>query len=150
MTPHDQGHPPPDGDLRPTAYAWKGMLVLARKLSNAELQERADSFLSGLTRSLAEEGCRLIGHIKGILEAGDKGQLFFSTTSFDRRPRHKGGLTGSFEKIDFTLNVIVYGVGMEKIEELVLAGLCRHLGEIFPKNQEGPPPPSGHLKKAKR
>jgi len=134
MSRHDHAHPPPHGDLQPTAYARKGRILLAKEMSNTQLQARAETFLSDLTRSLRKEGCRLIGHIKGILEAGDQGRLFFSATSFDQRPRHKGGLTGDFEKVDFTLNVIVYGVGTEAIETLVLAGLRRHLGEVV---QEG-------------
>jgi hypothetical protein len=117
-------------DREPTAYARKGTLRLEQQMSAADLRAASASFLSELTLSLQEEGCRLIGHIKGILEAGDQGQLFFSVTSFGQVPRYKGELAGGFEQIAFTLNVIVYGVGSERIEQLVLAGVRKHLGEV--------------------
>ena len=135
MTHDDHAHPPPDGDPQPTAYALQSTLSLPGPLSETDLRKGVDAFLAELTRSLREQGCRLVGHIKGILEAGDKGHLFFSVTSFEQRTRFKGGLTGIAEKLDFTLNVIVYGVGSERIERLVLEGLREHLGEVAHDNR---------------
>jgi hypothetical protein len=130
MTHDDHAHPPPDGDPQPTAYALQSTLSLPGPLSETDLRKGVDAFLAELTRSLREQGCRLIGHIKGILATGDKGHLFFSVTSFEQRTRFKGGLTGEYEKIDLTLNVIVYGVGSDEIEQLVMEWLRKHLGEI--------------------
>ena len=130
MTRDDHPHPPPDGDPQPTAYALHGALTLPDPWSAAALRKGVDAFLAELTRSLQGKGCSLIGHIKGILETGDKGHLFFSVTSFEQRPRFKGELSGEYEKIDLTINVIVYGVGREEIEKLAIAGIQRHLGEV--------------------
>ena len=130
MTHDDHAHPPPDGDPQPTACALQSTLSLPGPLSETDLRKGVDAFLAELTRSLREQGCRLIGHIKGILEAGGKGHLFFSVTSFEQRTRFKGRLTGIAEKLDLTLNVIVYGVGSGEVEQLVLEGLQRHLGEV--------------------
>jgi len=129
---HDEHAHPPGGDPPPTAFATRGSLTLRGIGSDTELRGAADAFLSELTGCLREQGCRLIGHIKGVYEAGDKGQLFFSVISFDQKVRYKGKLTGSFERIDFALNVIVYGVKAEKIEPLVLEGLRRHFGGVSP------------------
>jgi hypothetical protein len=127
---HDEHAHPPGGDPRPTAYAKRGTLTLQGIGSETALRAAVDAFLSELTRSLSEQGCKLIGHIKGVFEAGRKGQLFLSVTSFDQKTRYKGKLTGSFETIDFALNVIVYGVESQRIEPLVLEGLRRHLGDV--------------------
>ena len=127
---HDEHAHPPGEDPPPTAYAKRGTLTLQGIGSEKALRGAVDAFLSELTRSLSEQGCKLIGHIKGVFEAGEKGQLFLSVTSFDQKTRYKGKLTGSFETIDFALNVIVYGVESEKIEPLVLEGLRRHLGDV--------------------
>ncbi len=129
MTHDDHAHPPPDGDPQPTAYALQSTLSLPGPLSETDLRKGVDAFLAELTRSLREQGCRLIGHIKGILEAGDKDHLFFSVTSFEQRTRFKGGLTGITEKLDLTLNVIVYGVGSGEVERLVVEGL-QTLGDV--------------------
>ena len=130
MTHNDHAHPPPGGDSQPTAYALSGRLRLSGAWPETEVRKGVDAFLAELTLSLRELGCRLIGHIKGILEAGEKGHLFFSVTSFEQRTRFKGGLTGIAEELDFTLNVIVYGVDSDEIERLVLEGLREHLGEV--------------------
>jgi hypothetical protein len=135
MTHDDHAHPPPDGDPQPTAYALQSTLSLPGPLSETDLRKGVDAFLAELTRSLREQGCRLIGHIKGILETGDKGHLFFSVTSFEQRTRFKGELTGVPEKMDLTLNVIVYGVGSGDVEQLVVGGLRKHLGEVAHDNQ---------------
>ena len=130
MSHDDHEHTPPDGTPQSTAYALSGTLTRRRPWSEAELRKGVDAFLTELTRALREQGCRLIGHIKGILEAGEKDHLFFSVTSFGQRTRFKGGLTGEYEKVDLTLNVIVYGVGSEEVEQLVLEGMQEHLGEV--------------------
>jgi hypothetical protein len=127
---HDEHAHPPGGDPPPTAYAKRGTLTLQGIWSETALRAAVDAFLSELTRSLSEQGCKLIGHIKGVFEAGEKGQLFFSVTSFDQKTRYKGKLTGSIETIDFALNVIVYGVESLKIESLALEGLRSHLGDV--------------------
>jgi hypothetical protein len=103
--------------------------------SDTALRAALDTFLSELTRSLREQGCKLIGHIKGVFETGTKGQLVFSVISFDQKTRYKGKLTGSFDTIDFALNVIVYGIQSDEIEPLVLEGLRRHLGEVSLQSQ---------------
>lgn len=130
MTHDDHAHPPPDGDPQPTVYAMRRTLTLPGPRSETELRAGVDAFLAEFTRSLRGQGCSLIGHIKGILEAGAKGHLFFSVTSFGKRTRFKGGLTGEFEKIDLTLNVIVYGVGSGEIERLAAEGLREYVGEV--------------------
>jgi hypothetical protein len=130
MSHDDHGHKPPEGDPQPTAYALRGTLTLPGPRTEGEIRKGVDLFLAELTRSLREQGCRLIGHIKGILEAEDKGHLFFSVTSFEQKTRFKGEMTGESGKLELTLNVIVYGVGKDDVERLVLEGLSRHLGKL--------------------
>ena len=132
MSHDDHVHSPPEGDPQPTAYALRGTLKLPGAWSEVELRKGIDRFLAGLTRSLRERGCRLIGHIKGILETGDEGHLFFSVTSFEQKARFKGEMAGECDKMDFTLNVIVYGVGNDEVERLSLEGLREHLGAVIP------------------
>ena len=130
MSRDDHLHPPPDRDPRPAACAQRGTIALRAACSEEELRAAVGAFLADLTRFLREEGCELIGHIKGMLEAGDKGHLFFSVTSFEEEVRFKGGLTGDLTKVDFSLNVIVYGVDGERISPAVLQGLQKHFGEV--------------------
>lgn len=114
----------PDGGTQPAVYALRGQLISGAGWSEEEIRSALDSFLLDLTVSLRGHGCSLIGHIKGILEAGENGHLFFSVTSFEEQTRFKGALAGSCQKMNLTLNVIVYGVDGERINELVLTGLA--------------------------
>jgi hypothetical protein len=132
---HDEHAHPPGGDPSPTAYARRGTVTLQGIGSDTTLRAALDAFLSELTGSLREQGCKLIGHIKGVFEAGEKGQLFFSVTSFDQKTGYKGKLTGSLEEIDFALNVIVYGIERDRVEPLVLEGFRKHLGDVSPHSQ---------------
>jgi len=134
MTHDDPTDPLPDGDPQPSTYVLHAMLTMPGPWPEAKLREGVDAFLAELARSLRAQGCGLIGHIKGVLEE-EEGLLFFSVTSFEQRPRFKGGLTGRSEKMDLRLNVIVYGVGKEAIEALVLGGLRKHLGEVSQDNR---------------
>ncbi|MEW6440539.1 MAG: hypothetical protein AB1640_06325 [bacterium] len=119
---------PADGPLLLAACGLRETLILEGPWSETELRAAVDRFLSELRRDLKEAGCALIGHIKGIVDAGETGQLFFSVTSFQEQARYKGRLTGSFTKVDLTLNVIVCGVESGKIERAVREGLRRHVG----------------------
>lgn len=121
----------PDKGIQPAVYALRGQLISGAGWSEEEIRSAVDSFLIDLTVSLRRHGCRLIGHIKGILNAGENGHLFFSITSFEQRARFKGVLSGRGQKIDLTLNVIVYGVDGEKINELVLTGLANIWEDSF-------------------
>ena len=130
MSQNDSVRPRPDRDPQPAACAQRGTLALRSACSEEELRAAVDAFLADLTRFLREQGCELIGHIKGMLEAGEMGHLYFSVTSFEKEAGYKGGLTGDLTEVDFVLNVIVYGVDSEKLEPAVLQGLRRHLGEV--------------------
>jgi len=114
-------------EAQATAYAYKETLILEVPLPASELQGRIDAFLSELTRSLQGDGCKLIGHIKGLLEVEGNGHLFFSVTSFEGKARYKGELTHEIARAKLTINVIVYGVEQGSVERAVREGLERHL-----------------------
>lgn len=104
------------------------VLELGNPLQAAEISERIDAFLSDLMNFLRDNGCKLIGHIKGLLDAADRGQLFFSITSFDEAPRYKGGIDGQIAEAELSINVIVYGIDQEPIETAVR----KHITTQFP------------------
>ena len=113
-------------EAHPVAYAQEVTLTLEVPISASELQGRMDAFLSLLTRSLQGDGCKLIGHIKGLLDVEGNGHLFFSLTAFGEKARYKGELTGKIAKARLTINVIVYGVEQRSVERAVQEGLKRH------------------------
>ena len=109
MTEHGVGE-------HPTACSMQVGLEFGIPMQASEIRARIDEFLAGLRSFLRDNGCKLIGHIKGLLDAGDRGQLYFSVASFDDAPRYKGEIDGEISEAELSINVIVYGVGEESIE----------------------------------
>jgi hypothetical protein len=114
-------------EVHPTVYTQEVNLTLKVPLSASELLGRIDTFMSELTCSLQGDGCKLIGHIKGLLEVEGNDHLFFSITSFEEKARYKGELTHEIARAKLTINVVVYGVEQRSVERAVQEGLERHL-----------------------
>lgn len=114
-------------ELHPTVCAQEVGLAFKVPLSAAELHGRIDAFMSALTRSLQEDGCKLIGHIKGLLEVEGNEHLFFSVTSFEEKASYKGELYQEISKAKLTINVIVYGVEQATVGRAIREELERHV-----------------------
>jgi hypothetical protein len=106
-----------DHHAHPTACACKWQLTFDDAIPAIELSSRVARLLSKLTGGLQEDGGRLIGHIKGLLDADEKGHLLFSITSFEEGARFKGELVGEITEALLTINVIVYGAKEEIVKK---------------------------------
>jgi hypothetical protein len=124
---HNHGH-----DLRyisagaqPEVAAAEADLLFPGPAGQAELKATLSAFLSRLTADLAAAGCLLVGHIKGVVVAGDEeaagdgDELAFSLTHLDGTPRFTGGLRGDGRAFRLTLNVIVFGVDVDALPGIV-------------------------------
>lgn len=81
--------------------------------------ETVKAFLMDLCRDLKGERCKLIGHIKVLLNMKAAGYLFLSTTSFDQIPYCKGRLEKDTSEMTIAINAIVYGFKQDLLEQLV-------------------------------
>ena len=68
---------------------------------------------------LKKNGCRKIGHIKFISTTDGEDYLQFSVLGIAEKPKIQGILRKTFEKIKLTLNIIVFGVGREEIDNKI-------------------------------
>lgn len=125
-------------ELEPAALALKENLIFTDALSAIELKSRVDSFLMEMTGELKNKGCKLIGHIKGLIsadgsESGDnainkKGHLMFSITSFDEMARFKGEIQDGITETAFKINVIVFGIDRSAVEKIFKKVFSNHFG----------------------
>ena len=99
-------------DLHPITYAGDIRLKFEHALSRKEIETRIIGLLTELTSLLKDNGCKLIGHIKALLDAGSGGKLFFSVTSFDRGVQCKGDL---LDKIQF---VPLFSIDIPEFENI--------------------------------
>jgi len=114
-------------ELHSTVCAQEVELAFEVPLLDDELHGKIDAFMSALTSSLQNEGCKLIGHIKGLLEVEGNEHLFFSVTSFEEKVSYKGGLPQDILKAKLTINVIVYGVEQASVHRAISEGLEKHV-----------------------
>ena len=105
-------------EAHPAAFSCKREIAFGREITESELEQGMTKCLTVLTTGLRDLGCRLIGHIKGLLDCGNSGHLMFSITSFDDDVHFKGGIKGGIRKAVLTINIIVYGIETSKIEIL--------------------------------
>ena len=68
---------------------------------------------------LKKNGCRKIGHIKFISTTDGEDYLQFSVLGIAEKPKIQGILRKTFEKIKLTLNIIVFGIGREEIDNKI-------------------------------
>ncbi len=111
---------------QPAVYAREIIILPETAESVKELKASMDIFLNDVTCALQDNGCKLIGHIKGLLDAHKNGHLFFSITSFEEKPQYKGELTGKIEKVKLTINIIVYGVEKKQVESIFSEKLTQY------------------------
>ena len=115
-----------DDHAHPTACACKWHLTFDGAIPAIDLNSRTALLLSELSGGLEQNGGRLVGHIKGMIDAGEKGHLAFSITSFEQGARFKGELVGRITEATLTINVIAYGIEEARIEEVLEEAFNRH------------------------
>ncbi len=104
------------------------VLAFTKEVSVDELKGLISRFIVDLTTALRDEGCKLIGHIKGRVKLGDGEQLFFNTTTFNREPSFQGDLKRMILNCDMTINIIVYGISEKDVSRIYERAFCVFCG----------------------
>jgi hypothetical protein len=104
---------------KPSSYACEFALKFSHYTSVETIRQNLTDIFSDVTGILKSRGCKLIGHIKALLDAGADGKLFFSTTEFDRKAKCKGNIEDKIISAKLGLNIIVFGVEVIDIENVV-------------------------------
>lgn len=101
-----------------TAFVAKMHLDFPEEASARDLERMVRGFMSEVSLDCVKAGVNLIGHIKCVAETPGEGYLACSVTGHDGRVKSKGTLEGS-KSLDVVLNVILYGLEMDKVERIV-------------------------------
>ncbi len=116
----------------PSSFARKESLGSSDALTANQLIDALEEFLAEITKELKRRGCRLIGHIKGLVDAQDNGHLFFSITSFDEGVRFKSELIDGITNVTLTTNIIVYGIEEALIQDIYNLAFEKIVNQIKP------------------
>lgn len=118
-----------DEGPHPTVVALRESFEIAAGLNATAIETALEAFANDVVARLAAAGCRLIGHIKGVLAPLEGGGLYFNVTGFTGGVALKGvwrgGATGGGDAAagravtaQLTLNAIVFGIGAGELERL--------------------------------
>jgi hypothetical protein len=111
----------------PGIYAARYALTLRPAADPLRMKGVITAFLEGLAASLAAAGCTAVGHIKGSARASKCEVLAFSLTTLTGVPRWHGSWNRPADKCVVTLNLIVFGLNDESLEDLVAAQRTKFL-----------------------
>jgi hypothetical protein len=129
-----------------SAYAVKMEVHLQESVLSAMLHSRIESLLSTIAKECMAAGATLIGHIKCLASTADHGFLAVSVVDERGAPRSRGGLEDGIEEIEIVLNVLLYGLSRDMVEEIVkrttqqeldIPGAHIHLTELDGDHQGG-------------
>jgi len=109
-----------------------GKTAILNDFEHEFFSARLAEILSNIAEDLELAACKAIGHIKAVAKAAEGGYLMVSVTSTGKTPDIKGRLPARISQLKIALNVIVYGINLNTVEEIVDArfgedGLMRAL-----------------------
>ena len=96
------------------------ILSFPKAISKDDFVGKIKEIAENLVTFLRNNGCSQLGHIKFISTTNGEDYLQLSVLDIDETPKVNGILRKTFEKIKLTLNVIVFGVKKEDINQKIL------------------------------
>ena len=113
-----------------TAYAGDLRVTFKEPRTGEDIRKMMEAVISKVTVTCFEQGAKLIGHVKGIVQIEKGGFLTVSSTTEDGRVQSKGDLKGGTE-LDMVINVIIYGLDVPKVEHIVKDVATEVIGKGF-------------------
>ena len=95
------------------------VLTFQKPISNEDFVNKIREFANNVILYLKNNGCNHLGHIKFISTTNGEDYLQLSVLDMEEKPKINGILKKTFEKIKLTLNVIVFGIKKEDINQKI-------------------------------
>ncbi len=115
----------------PSVCAAQYLIPLPGATGGRDIARGLEAALLDLARSLETEGCRLIGHIKALVQGVPEGHLYASLVSVEQGTSLRGELPEEVEEVRLTINVIVYGVDPARLPGLLDRSVVRGFPEAI-------------------
>lgn len=101
------------------AYALRVSVVSASPVSPELVRDRLVALMNAIASECDKAGSTLIGHIKCVLDAGDKGFLAVSTTDASGHATVRGELKEGVNELNVIINVLLYGLARIRVQGIV-------------------------------
>jgi len=108
------------------AYALRVSVAPPSPVAPGLVRDRLVELMNAIAAGCDKAGATLIGHIKCVLDAGNKGFLAVSTTDASGHATVRGELKEAVDELSIIINVLLYGLTRIKVQEVV-APLAREL-----------------------
>lgn len=95
------------------------IFTFPKAITKEAFVKKMKEFANNMIDFLKNNGCNNLGHIKFISTTNGEDYLQLSVLDIDKSPKIDGILRKTFEKIKLTLNVIVFGVEKEYIDNKI-------------------------------
>jgi hypothetical protein len=95
------------------------VLTFQKPISNEDFVNKIREFANNVILYLKNNGCNHLGHIKFISTTNGEDYLQLSVLDMEEKPKINGILKKTFAKIKLTLNVIVFGIKKEDINQKI-------------------------------
>ena len=106
------------------------ILSFPKAVNKEDFITKIKEFAGNVIAYLKSNGCNHLGHIKFISTTDGEDYLQLSVLDMDQLPKIDGILRKTFEKIKLTLNVIVFGIRKEDINNKITEEIT-HLEDYF-------------------
>ncbi|WP_372995210.1 hypothetical protein [Lutispora sp.] len=110
-------------DPQLTAYSTTIEIESNTILSADCWKEAIRIFFDSITEESKKDRDVMIGHIKGFVEFKDAGYCYYSNTGKNQYTEMKGNASGKTNQGTLHLNVLIYGLGKEKVNRIVMQAI---------------------------
>lgn len=106
-----------------TAYSTTIEIVSKTLLSADCWKETIRNFFDSITEKSKKDRDVMVGHIKGFAEFKDAGYCYYSNIGINQYTDMKENTFGETDQGILHLNVLIYGIGKEKVNEIVMQSI---------------------------
>lgn len=101
------------------AYSLRASVTSTSPAAPDLVRDRLVALMNAIALECDKAGATLIGHIKCVLDAGNKGFLAVSTTDASGRATVRGEMKEGVNELNVIINVLLYGLARIKVQEIV-------------------------------
>lgn len=98
------------------AFSKKVIITSPEPVTKEDFIKKISEIAKNIIEFLKKSGCKKLGHLKLICTTDGEDYLQLTVLEISEKPKITGILHKTFKKIKITLNIIVFGVDKEAIE----------------------------------
>jgi hypothetical protein len=100
-------------------YAGHAKIAFDCQVLPEVIQLKVQKMMSSITLNCIANGARLIGHVKCFVETSNNNYMMCSVTTHDGKANCSNNITVSSDNLDIIINVLLYGLDEDIVEEVV-------------------------------